>query len=60
MRRQRADVRPSYASLAITGALLPLVYLTVYYVLTGDFAAEVKSMVVGAVVSGVLGSITGF
>lgn len=53
-------MRVAHVSLAITAALLPLVYLTVYYVLVGDFAAEVKSMVVGAVVSGVLSSITGF
>lgn len=45
---------------AVTMALLPLVYMTVYYVLTGDFASEVKSMVIAAVVSGILGSVAGF
>lgn len=40
--------------------LMPLVYGTVYRVLTGDFSGEVQSMVVAAVVSGVLGSMTGF
>lgn len=40
--------------------MLPLVYGTVYIVLTGKFSGEVQSMVVAAVVSGVLGSVTGF
>jgi hypothetical protein len=44
----------------VTAALLPLVYLVVWRVLTGSFSAEVQSMVIGAVVSGVLSSITGF
>ena len=39
---------------------MPLVYLVVWRVLTGPFSAEVQSMVIGAVVSGGLGSITGF
>ena len=39
---------------------LPLVYLVVWRVLAGPFSAEVQSMVIGAVVSGVLSSITGF
>lgn len=45
---------------AITVALLPLVYLVVWRVLTGPFSAEVQSMVIGAVASGVLSNITGF
>lgn len=45
---------------AVTAALLPLVYLVVWRVLAGPFSAEVQSMVIGAVVSGVLSSITGF
>ncbi len=44
----------------ITAALLPLVYLVVWRVLTGQFSPEVQSMVIGAVVSGVLSAITGF
>jgi|GEM_PF-2137010 len=43
-----------------TAALLPLVYGVVWRVLTGQFSAEVQSMVIGAVVSGALGSITGY
>jgi putative chitinase len=41
-------------------ALLPLVYMTVWYVLTGEFASEVKSMVVSLVVGGVIGAVTAF
>lgn len=47
----------------VTAALLPLIYGVVYLVLTGDseaFSSEVKSMVVAAVVTGVLGGITGY
>lgn len=44
----------------VTAALLPLVYMVVWRVLTGPFSAEVQSMVVGAVVSGVLSAVTGF
>ena len=50
---------PAYAGL-ITAALLPLVYMVVWVVLTGAFSPEVQSMVIGAVVSGVLSAITGF
>jgi cytochrome bd-type quinol oxidase subunit 1 len=54
-------VRPAhfYAG-AVTAALLPLVYIVVWKVLTGNFSPEVQSMVIGAVVSGVLSAITGF
>ena len=44
----------------ITLMLLPLVYGTVWRVLTGDFPSEVQSMVVSAVVTGVLGGVLGF
>ena len=50
----------AFYSAAITAALLPLVYIVVWKVLTGQFSPEVQSMVIGAVVSGVLSSITGF
>jgi hypothetical protein len=49
-----------FHSATITAALLPLVYIVVWRVLTGPFSAEVQSMVIGAVVSGVLSAITGF
>lgn len=45
---------------AVTAAILPLVYWTTWRVLTGPFSVEVQSMVVGAVVSGGLSSVTGF
>lgn len=45
---------------AVTAAILPLVYWTTWRVLTGPFSIEVQSMVVGAVVSGGLSSVTGF
>lgn len=51
------------ATLLITIALLPLVYWTVWTVwkvLTGPFGAEVQSMVIGAVIGGVLTGITGY
>lgn len=45
----------------ITLLMLPLVYGTVYIVLTGDgFSEEIKTVVVTAIVSGVLSSITGY
>lgn len=48
-------------ALWITILLLPLVYLTVYFVLTrGEFNSEVKSMVVASVVSGVLSAVAGY
>jgi muramidase (phage lysozyme) len=45
---------------AIAVAVLPLVYFTVYIVLTGAFSDETKVMVVTAVVTGALGSVLGF
>lgn len=51
---------PIRATLWITIALLPLVYWTVHRVLTGPFGAEVQSMVIGAVIGGVLTGITGY
>lgn len=48
-------------ALWVTVMLLPLVYLTVCAVLfTGDWTSETKAMVVAAVISGVLGAITGY
>jgi uncharacterized membrane protein len=54
-------MRPAvwYAA-AITAALLPLVYLVVWKVLTGPYSAEVQSLVIGAVVGTVLSSIANF
>ena len=54
-------MRPAaWYSAAVTAAILPLVYWTTWRVLTGPFSIEVQSMVVGAVVSGGLASVTGF
>lgn len=50
----------TYYSGTITAALLPLVYMVVWRVLTGPYSVEVQSMVIGAVVSGVLQSIVAF
>lgn len=47
-------------ALWVTAAILPLVYMTVWKVLDGEFAPEVKSMVVAAVVLGALGAVTAF
>lgn len=48
----------------VTAALLPMVYIVVLTVLgimgKGEFTTEIKIMVVSAVISGVLGGITGF
>jgi muramidase (phage lysozyme) len=44
----------------ITLLLLPLVYGTVYAVLTGDFTSDVKAMVVSSIMSGLLAGICGF
>lgn len=45
----------------ITLLLMPLVYGTAYQVLTtADFSAEVKSMVVATIISGILGSVAGY
>lgn len=51
---------PIRATLLITIALLPLVYWTVWKVLTCPFGAEVQSMVIGAAIGGVLTGITGY
>ena len=50
----------AWCTAAVTAAILPLVYWVTWRVLTGPFSVEVQSMVVGAVVSGGLGSVTGF
>jgi len=50
----------AWYSAAVTAAILPLVYWVTWRVLTGPFGVEVQSMVVGAVVSGGLGAVTGF
>ena len=50
----------SFQSAAITAALLPLVYMVVWRVLTGPYSMEVQSMVIGAIVSGVLQAIVQF
>lgn len=51
-------------ALIVTGALLPLLYITVIMVLKGDpssgFTSEMKSMAVSAVISGILGGTVGF
>ncbi|MFO0454285.1 MAG: hypothetical protein ACK52I_37485 [Pseudomonadota bacterium] len=45
----------------ITAALMPLVYMVTYIVLTSDsFSQDVKSMVVGAVMLGTLGAVAQF
>lgn len=47
----------------MSALLLPLVYLVAWMVLTGSkeaFSAEVKSMVVAAIISGVLSALTGY
>lgn len=53
-------MKAAWYSAAVTAAILPLVYWVTWRVLTGAFSAEVQSMVVGAVVSGGLGAVTGF
>lgn len=59
---QQPGARPwQNPALWVSAALLPLVYMTVYYVLTrSEFTSEVKSMVVASVVSGVLSAIAGY
>lgn len=48
-------------ALWITVLLLPLVYMTVYFVMTNEkFSQDVKSMVVATVVSGVLSAVAGY
>ena len=44
----------------ITLMMMPLVYGVTYMVLAGDFSQETKAMVVSAIITGVLGSVTGF
>lgn len=48
-----------YSAVA-TAAMLPLIYMVVWRVLTGPFSIEIQSMVIGAVVSGVLQAIVQF
>jgi membrane protein DedA with SNARE-associated domain len=44
----------------ITAAILPLVYMVVWKVLTGDFTPEVQSMVIGAVMGSGFGQLANF
>lgn len=45
----------------VTAALLPLVYFVVWQVMTGEgWSSEVRSMVVAAIVTGLLGAVTGY
>ena len=54
-------MRPAaWYSVLATAAMLPLVYMVVWRVLTGPFSIEIQSMVIGAVVSGVLQAIVQF
>ena len=48
------------AAFWIALALLPLLYMVVYRVLWGSFSEQLQTVVVTAIVSGLLGSITGF
>lgn len=62
--KERGDRGPwMNPALWISAAILPLVYFVVYRVIgaePGVFSDEIRVMVVTAVISGVLGSITGF
>lgn len=62
--KERGDRGPwMNPALWISAAILPLVYFVVYRVIGSDpgvFSEEIRVMVVTAVISGVLGSITGF
>lgn len=60
--RESGAVRPWLnPALWITAALLPLVYLTTWVVLTRpEFTSEVKSMVVASIVSGLLSAVAGY
>lgn len=62
--KERGDRSPLWnPALWISAAILPLVYFVVYRVIgaePGVFSEEIRVMVVTAVISGVLGSITGF
>lgn len=62
--KERGDRGPwMNPALWISAAILPLVYFVVYRVIgaePGVFSEEIRVMVVTAVISGVLGSITGF
>lgn len=61
---QQSNIDPKRnMALWVTGALLPLVYLVVSRVIFSDsetFSQDVKAMTVAAVISGVLGAITGY
>jgi hypothetical protein len=48
------------SAMIVTIMLLPIVYFTVYQVLTGQFSNDVKSLVVGAIVGALLTAISGF
>lgn len=54
----------SSPAFAVTAMLLPLLYMTMWFVLKGDpaagFTSEMKSMAVSAVIAGILGGVTGF
>lgn len=44
----------------VCGYLSPLIYMVVYKVLWGEFSAEIKAMVIGAIVTVLLGGIMAF
>ncbi len=62
--KERGDRSPLWnPALWVSAAVLPLVYYVVYRVIgaeQGVFSEEIRVMVVTAVISGVLGSVTGF
>ena len=53
-------MKPAAYTALMTAALLPMVYMVVWRVLTGNFSPEVQSMVIGAVIGGVLQAVTQF
>lgn len=49
------------AALTVTAGLLPLVYMTVYFVLTGSgFSNDIKAFVVGTIIGSVPAGIMGY
>lgn len=53
-------MKPLQYAARVTWAVLPLIYMVTYIVLTGAFTSEVKALVVGVVMTTTLGTIVGF
>lgn len=53
-------MKPTRQTMVVTFAVLPLVYMTTYKVLFGNFSQEVQTLVIGTIMGTGLGAIMNF